>query len=240
MKTTLSKIIGSTILATGVAVSLMAAPAQAGDIKGGGSSSTGGGGGGNDTGGTLSKCSTSDISLGGSLGTLVKATDCDGASSGNDTGSGNPLLTRLQKDGLFAENFTKNQTVTWSDGGKSEEGQTGLFGFNAKYDFSEGNWGFTTKPTFNTFVVSLKSNDFYSAYLFKDYDWTKGLTGVFNTIGVSTNKQGKAQALSHASLFAANVTTVTPPPVEVPEPATLVGLGLAFGGMLASRRRQSN
>lgn len=27
---------------------------------------------------------------------------------------------------------------------------------------------------------------------------------------------------------------------EVPEPATLVGLGLAFGGMLVSRRRQSN
>ena len=31
-----------------------------------------------------------------------------------------------------------------------------------------------------------------------------------------------------------------PPVKDVPEPATLVGLGLAFGGMLASRRRQSH
>ncbi|MBD2485269.1 PEP-CTERM sorting domain-containing protein [Planktothrix sp. FACHB-1365] len=234
MKTTLSKIIVSALLTTGVAVSLMAAPAQAGGMKPNSTASTGGG-----DNSTLDKCSNTDISIGGSLGTLVKATDCDGASSGNDTGSGNPLLTRLQ-NGLFAENFNSNQTVSWSYGGKSEEGEKGLFGFNAKYDYSEGNWGFTTKPTFNTFVVSLKSNDFYSAYLFKDYDWSQGLNGVFNTIGVSTNKQGKAQALSHASLFAANVTTVTPPPAEVPEPTTLVGLGLAFGGMLASRRRQSH
>jgi PEP-CTERM motif len=214
MNTTLSKIIGSTLLATGVAVSLVAAPTQAA---------------------TLGKdlCSTSNISLGG-----VNSTACKGSFTGNDTGKGNPLLTEL-KGGLFTTEFNSNQTVSWSDGGKSEKGQTGLFGFNAKYDFSTGGWGFTKAPTFNTFVVSLKSSTAYSAYLFKDYDWSKGLTGVFDTVGVST-KNGKAQALSHASLFVANVTTVTPPPVEVPEPATLVGLGLAFGGMLASRRRQSH
>lgn len=214
MNNTLSKIIGSTILATGVAVSLVAAPTQAA---------------------TLGKdlCSTSNISLGG-----VNSTACKGSFLGNDTGSGDPLLTEL-KAGLFTTEFNSNQTVSWSDGGKSEKGQTGLFGFNAKYDFSTGGWGFTTAPTFNTFVVSLKSSTAYSAYLFKDYDWSKGLTGVFDTVGVST-KNGKAQALSHASLFVANVTTVTPPPVEVPEPTTLVGLGLAFGGMLVSRRRQSH
>ncbi|MBE9145521.1 PEP-CTERM sorting domain-containing protein [Planktothrix mougeotii] len=215
MKTTLSKIIGSTILATGVAVSLVGAPAQAA---------------------TLGKdvCSTTNISLGG-----VNSTACKGSFTGNDTGAGNPLLTELN-GGLFTTEFKSNQTVSWSDGGKSEEGQTGLFGFNADYGLAKGDWGFTKTPTFNTFVVSLKSSTTYSAYLFKDYDWSKGLDGVFSTIGVSTNKQGKAQALSHASLFVANVTTVTPPPAEVPEPTTLVGLGLAFGGMLASRRRQSH
>ncbi|WP_254173979.1 PEP-CTERM sorting domain-containing protein [Planktothrix pseudagardhii] len=220
MKTTLSKIIGSTLLTTGVAVSLIAAPAQAA---------------------TLGKdvCSTSNISLGGPLGTLVNATACKGSFVGNDTGAGNPLLTELN-GGLFTTEFKSNQTVSWSYGGKSEEGEKGLFGFNAEYNKSSGDWGFDSTPTFNTFVVSLKSNTYYSAYLFKDYDWSKGLDGVFSTIGVSTNKQGKAQALSHASLFVANVTTVTPPPAEIPEPATLVGLGLAFGGMLASRRRQSH
>lgn len=215
MNTTLSKIIGSTLLATGVAFSLVAAPTQAA---------------------TLGKdlCSTSNISLGG-----VNSTACKGSFEGNDTGSGNPLLTELNA-GLFTTEFNSNQTVSWSSGGKSEAGQTGLFGFNADYDSAKGDWGFTTTPpTFNTFVVSLKSSTTYSAYLFKDYDWSKGLTGVFDTVGVSANK-GKGRALSHASLFVANVTTVTPPPVEVPEPATLVGLGLAFGGMLASRRRQSH
>ncbi|WP_072720622.1 PEP-CTERM sorting domain-containing protein [Planktothrix tepida] len=34
--------------------------------------------------------------------------------------------------------------------------------------------------------------------------------------------------------------TPQPKAVSVPEPTTLVGLGLAFGGMLASRRRKSH
>jgi len=236
MKNTLFKIIGSTILATGVAVSLMAAPAQA-DVKLGNGSGGGGGAGsgGNDTGGTLSKCSTSDISLGGILGDLVDATACKGAFEGNDTGAQGTLLGKLDA-GLFASEFTKNEQVSWSLLAKSDETNNV---FNAKNDFNTGDWSFKKPLSTDTFVLSLKSSTAYSAYLFKDYDWTKGLTGIFNTIGVSTNK-GKGQALSHASLFAANVTTVNSPSVEVPEPATLVGLGLAFGGMLASRRRQSN
>ncbi|VXD17000.1 conserved exported hypothetical protein [Planktothrix serta PCC 8927] len=227
MKTPLSKIIGSTILATGVALSFIAAPAQAVKISGGG--------GGDDTGGVLSQCSTSDISLGGVLGDLVDATACKGAFGENDTGKQGTLLGKLDA-GLFATEFDNNEEVSWSLLAKSDE-TNNLF--DAKENFNTGDWSFKQALSTDTFVLSLKSSTGYSAYLFKDYDWTKGLTGIFNTIGVSTNK-GQGQALSHASLFAANVTTVTPPPVEVPEPATLVGLGLAFGGMLASRRRQSH
>ncbi len=62
-----------------------------------------------------------------------------------------------------------------------------------------------------------------------------------NQLQVGMHVQGIATADGKSDVFVSSVEIIKPPaPVEVPEPATLVGLGLAFGGMLASRRRQSN
>ncbi|MBE8970456.1 PEP-CTERM sorting domain-containing protein [Nostocales cyanobacterium LEGE 12452] len=174
-----------------------------------------------------SVCSTSNISLGG-----VNATACEGAFSGNDTGAGNPLETLLD-GGLFASSVG---TADWTLLAKSDESNSL---FTAANGTNIGSWSLSQPLTSNTFVVSLKSSTKYSAYLFKDYDWSQGLTGVFNTIGVDLNGRGNAgKDLSHASLFVSNIKS-NPDPQAVPEPATLLGLGLAAGGMVISRRRNS-
>jgi hypothetical protein len=149
-----------------------------------------------------------------------QATACAGSFSGNDTGSGNPLLTKLN-GGLF--NVGSN--VTWSQAGKSDDGGNSL-GFTAANGTNKGSWGLTSafssglSSGLSTFVISLKSSTSYSTYLFKDFDLSKGLTGVFDTIGVSLAGNGKqGRALSHASLFIANYApTPTPVPAPVPTP----------------------
>ncbi|MFM6402930.1 MAG: PEP-CTERM sorting domain-containing protein, partial [Planktothrix sp.] len=57
-----------------------------------------------------------------------------------------------------------------------------------------------------------------------------------NQLTVGMHVQGIAMANGASDTFISG----NPGNVKVPEPATLVGLGLAFGGMLASRRRQSH
>ncbi|MBD2362492.1 PEP-CTERM sorting domain-containing protein [Anabaena minutissima FACHB-250] len=204
MKNKFFNLSASVLLATGIGGAFTAAPAHA------------------------VLCSTTNISLGG-----VEATACDGATAGNDTGSGN-LETRLD-NGLFSD--LVGSGVDWTELGKSDN-LSNLF-IEAANGSTTGSWSLKQALSSNTFVVSLKASNSYSAYLFKDYDFSQGLTGIFNTIGVSVNGQGRAQALSHASLFVSDITFGDPDPQSVPEPATLLGLGLAASGMLISRRRQS-
>ncbi|MBD0386683.1 MAG: PEP-CTERM sorting domain-containing protein [Nostoc sp. C3-bin3] len=174
-------------------------------------------------------CSLSDISLGG-----VFATACDGPIAGNDTGDKGSLLPNLN-NGLFSSFVGTG--VEWSLAGKSDDQKP--FAITAANDFSSGTWGLGAALSSNTFVVSLKASDAYTAYLFKDYDFSKGLTGVFNTIGVALDGSGKAgKDLSHASLFVSNIGK-NPPPTSVPEPASLLGLGLVASGMVMVRRRRA-
>ncbi len=243
MKTTLFKVIASTLLTTGIAISLVAAPAQANGRKEDNS---------NDkknkqevvspsspvttetttttNTATNAICSTDNVLLGG-----VKATACKNE-VGNDTGNKGTLEGLLDSGAMFGD--LVGTGVDWTLVGKSD-GDAGNFGFFADNgENKDGDWGFKKALNTNTFVVSLKAGTAYTAYLFQDYDWNKGLTGIFDTIGVEFDGTGKAgRALSHASIFASNIKVVTPPPAEVPEPATLVGLGLALGGMLSIRRK---
>jgi hypothetical protein len=173
-------------------------------------------------------CNVSNVSLGGTA-----ATDCKGPFEGNDTGATGTLLDDLNQ-GLFASSVGSN--VTWSLAGKSDESNPFLTADNG---LSTGKWSLNKALSSGTFVISLKSSTAYSTYLFKNIDFSKtGLQGIFNTIGVALDGSGNAgKALSHASLFVANVPSE--PSTKVPEPSALMGLGLVLGGMVVARRRKS-
>ncbi len=230
MAIALSKLVFSTLIATGVAVCSIAAPAHAKNGNGNGNgnnnqttTNTSSGDSGESTSGIA--CDISNVSLGG-----IFATSCEGPFSGNDTGNGNPLLTSLN-NGLF----DVGSGTTWSQFGKSDSGD-----FDAESN-STGEWSLEEALTSNTFVISLKASTSYSAYLFDDFDFSKegALVGLYDTIGVAQNGQGKAKDLSHASIFIANKPT-KPVKTRVPEPASIIGLGLVTGGMFVKRRRKSN
>lgn len=154
------------------------------------------------------------------------ATACEGALSGNDTGAGNPLLISLN-NGLFGS-FVGD--ATWELLGKSDDANSI---FTADNDKTSGTWSILTAIT-SPFVISLKAGNSYSAYFFDGK--TPITSGTFNTLGISVNGKGNAQALSHASLFVVKTET---PVKETPEPATVAALGMfAIGGLGALRQKK--
>lgn len=174
-------------------------------------------------------CAVSNVTLGD-----MKANACKGSFGGNDTGGGT-LLTDLN-NGLF--NIGAN--ATWDLIGKSDEGPVDI---TAAKGSTTGAWSLTQSLAdsgLSTFAISLKAANSYSVYLFQDVDFSvTGLEGIFNTIGVSTNKKGNAQALSHASLFKATYVTIPEPIKSVPEPATVASLGFLTIGALRGLKKKS-
>jgi hypothetical protein len=185
---------------------------------------------------SLSAMSASAASLSCSNGSVTAdgfgaATACAGSFTGNDTGAKSTLLSNLN-NGLFSD-FVG--TAEWSLFGKSDDGNNS---FTASNNQTSGTWQLLTAIT-QPFVISFKSANSYSAYLF---DGSTPITsGTFNTLGVSVNGKGKAQALSHASIFIANVTAPEEDDnVEVPEPGTMAALGMvAIGGLGVLRKKKA-
>lgn len=175
-------------------------------------------------------CDVSNISLGG-----FKANDCQGSFSGNDKGENSSLLTDLN-NGLFSI----GANVTWDIIGSSDDKSLDI----TTSQGSTGTWSLSqaiVDSGLSTFAISLKSGKNHSVYLFQDIDFSvTGLEGIFNTIGVATNKKGKAQDISHASLFKASYATAPEMPKvqSVPEPATAAALGLfALAGLRGLKKK---
>ena len=155
----------------------------------------------------------------------LAASDCLGSFKGNINGSASEL------DKLAAR---WHETFIYA--GKSDDADAGPFTRSPS-----GKQGVTL--TFDhvligDFVIGLKAADWYSYYLFSTETPLGSLT-FDTTAGVSTNKHGQAQDLSHAALYLANTPTPSRT-ANVPEPETVALLltSLALMAGVARRRRQ--
>lgn len=156
-----------------------------------------------------------------------KENDVTNGASDGDTSVINPkniALDLLNEQDIFGE-------LDWDFGAKYDgdtEGTEGLFTVD-KLDQTTGTLTLTDKIenllTGYDIAISFKAGDNFSIY----YWAAPILESVINwdTSGTSTNDQGKAQALSHVSLF----TRMKEPSTTVPEPSVLALLGLGLLGL---------
>ncbi|WP_008312186.1 PEP-CTERM sorting domain-containing protein [Leptolyngbya sp. PCC 6406] len=132
---------------------------------------------------------------------------CSGSWQGNDSNQIPAILQQLTTD--FGSILGEG-AWNYSGANKSDAAGNGIFTSNPSST--------SGKLTFDTvqkgfFVVSLKAANAFSFYLFDGGD--EGLLSIdFNTLGTSTNNNGQAQGLSHASFF--SFAPTVQPPVEQP------------------------
>lgn len=175
---------------------------------------------------TLGTCSNADVKY-TSGSNQISASACSGELETNSTdwpfnndvtGSGNPLRDRLNN--LFGTSYN------WSLVRKDEQaGNQGTFdGFSSA---QSGNW--SVSPSINgPFAISLKASNGFAVYLFDNI--TQAVTsGIWSTAGIR-NSGGNQPNLSHISLF-------TAPATAVPEPITMLGIGVGIvgGGVLKQK-----
>ncbi|MGL5080354.1 MAG: PEP-CTERM sorting domain-containing protein [Microcoleaceae cyanobacterium] len=216
MKTQISKVFSAGLLATGIAVMLVAAPAEA---KPAAKPSNGGSG---ETTNSLQKCNVLDIS---------GAVACAGAFSGNDS-QGSAWSTQLNTNNIFGD-------YNWTFGSKIDSPATNWKTseyFKIQNNVSTGNIGTIEllKDIDSAFALTLKTSTGWSAYKFEG--GSVGDIFNWNTIGVALDGSGtKGKALSHASLYISDYKIPQDDNQEVPEPATLLGLA-ALGGVFMTKK----
>ncbi|MCF4967945.1 PEP-CTERM sorting domain-containing protein [Nostoc sp. CMAA1605] len=135
------------------------------------------------------------------------------------TGNGDPLLSKLNT--LFGTSY--NWTLVRKD---EASGNQGVFdGFD---DAKTGTW--SSNSISGPFAISLKAGTGFSVYLFENI--TQAVTnGKWSTVGI-LNNGGKQPNLSHLSLFTAQLPTQ-----PVPEPITMLGLGVGTVGLGVLKRK---
>lgn len=190
MKTTISAILGSALLATGAVATLAAAPAQA----------------------ALSSCtSIMTDRVVGEIGCQVSSEDQD------NVGNNAPLT--VNTEGFF--NFTD-----WAFSGK-----LGVSGYSGDGTGQSGNWNLSNviDNTWTDIMLVFKSGqEDLIGYRFAPTT----TSGTWQSPFLMQN--GNYRDVSHVSVYYR--AGVVRPPVDVPEPATLLGLGVVGAGLFAGRK----
>jgi len=164
-------------------------------------------------------CTGGTVTAGNSTNTPIGYSSCIGSISGNDVGNGT-LLADLSSGVAFDE-----------AGGWSQFMGDIVVPSNA----NQGTWS-VNGLTSDTFVVSIKSSNNYSAYFFEDIGFT-ATGGTFNTFGIDTNGKGKNPFanISHMNVFE-RVSAV-----PIPGAVLLFGSAILalFGFSLKNRLRKT-
>jgi PEP-CTERM motif len=190
MKSTISKVLGSALLATGIVSALVTAPANAA---------------------TLSCSSTVANKVTGTTG-------CEYSTTANqDFLNTDPMTVNAEQFFDFTD---------WAFGGKIGVDQ----GYAGIGEGQSGTWNISSvfQNTWDDVMLVFKSgkNTTLTGYMLQD--------GV--TSGSWLNPFTKD--VSHISVYYRSGSQ--PPVTAVPEPATLMGLGLVASGMVIARRRKSS
>jgi len=131
-------------------------------------------------------CTGGTVTAGNSTNTPIGYSSCIGSISGNDVGNKGTLLANLSSGVAF------NEAGDWSQF---------MGDIVVPSNANQGTWS-VNGLTSDTFVVSIKSSNNYSAYFFEDIGFT-ATGGTFNTFGVDTNGQGNNPFanISHMNVF---------------------------------------
>jgi hypothetical protein len=95
----------------------------------------------------------------------------------------------------------------------------------------------------NDLAISLKAAQGFSLYYIEAGELSSGDAISWNTKGTSTNGGGKAQALSHASVFVRDASkdqNNDDASQDIPEPATGMALGIVGLGAFAYKRKSQD
>jgi hypothetical protein len=148
------------------------------------------------------------------------ANDCGGSFAGNNQNQEADVLAYIQT--------TWGQTFT--DQGSSDTPVS--FGpFTSNPDTGTGTLTFDF-PIDQAFVLTLKSGNQFSLFYFDGSG--PAISSIdYSTLGVNVNKNGVAQGLSHATIYAGDLV----PGIPEPETYALMLAGLGAVGFMARRRR---
>ena len=153
-------------------------------------------------------------------------------------GANNLATQQLNDENLFGD-------LDWSFGAKYDGNTSGANNEGFSVDglgSTSGTFSFSDIDLATTdLAISLKSAKGYSLYYIEAGSISDASDIAWDTAGTSTNRKGKAQALSHISYYT-RISAITPEVEKrlkkVPEPAAMSGL-LAVGMAAALRKKRS-
>ena len=146
-------------------------------------------------------------------------TDCGGSFDGNNMNQEADVLAFISSE--WGQTFTFQGSSDGPANGpftSNPNGTTGTLTFDSAMD--------------GPFVLALKASNQFSLYYFDGSGPAIGSID-YSTLGVSVNKQGMPQGLSHASIYAGDLV----PSIPEPETYALMLAGLGIVGFMARRRR---